>query len=170
MNSNVTPFRNVRHASMLWAAPDRAEEIAALHAKLFDPPWDAAAIKSLLEHPAATSLIAVAGSQKKSVIAFVIGQLAGDEAEILSIGVSPDWQRVGLATGLLEGLTRAARRGDAKRIFLEVAEDNESGLALYRKLGFIEVGRRKRYYERPGSAPVDALTLVLHLEPPAEAS
>ncbi len=162
--TNVTPFRNVKHASMLWAAPDRAEEIAALHTKLFDPPWDTAAIKSLLEHPAATSLIAVAGSQKKSVIGFVIGQLAADEAEILSIGVSPDWQRVGLATGLLEGLTRAARRGDAKRIFLEVAEDNAGGLALYRKLGFTEVGRRKRYYERPGSKPVDALTLVLNLD------
>ncbi|RUP08933.1 ribosomal protein S18-alanine N-acetyltransferase [Hyphomicrobium sp.] len=162
--TNVTPFRNLRHASMLWAAPDRAEEIAALHTKLFDPPWDAAAIKSLLEHPAATSLIAVAGGQKKSVIAFVIGQLAADEAEILSIGVSPDWQRVGLATGLLEGLSRAARRGGAKRIFLEVAEDNAAGLALYRKLGFVEAGRRKRYYERPGSTRVDALTLVLVLE------
>lgn len=162
--TNVTPFRNLRHASMLWAAPDRAEEIAALHAKLFNPPWDAAAIKSLLEHPAATSLIAVAGGQKKSVIAFVIGQLAADEAEILSIGVSPDWQRVGLATGLLEGLSRAARRGGARRIFLEVAEDNTAGLALYRKLGFVEAGRRKRYYERPGSTPVDALTLVLALE------
>lgn len=164
--TNVTPFRNVKHASMLWAAPDRAEEIATLHAKLFDPPWDAAAIKALLEHPAATSLIAVAGGQKKTVIAFVIGQLAADEAEILSIGVSPDWQRVGLATGLLEGLTRAARRGDAKRIFLEVAEDNTAGLALYRKLGFIEAGRRKRYYERPGGARVDALTLVMTLEAP----
>lgn len=166
--TNVTPFRNLKHASMLWAAPDRAEEIAALHTKLFDPPWDAAAIKSLLEHPAATSLIAVAGGQKKTVIAFVIGQLAADEAEILSIGVSPDWQRVGLATGLLEGLSRAARRGGAKRIFLEVAEDNASGLGLYRKLGFREVGRRKRYYERPGSAPVDALTLVLSLDEPAQ--
>jgi len=163
--TNVTPFRNVKHASMLWAAPDRAEEIAALHVKLFNPAWDTAAIKSLLEHPAATSLIAVAGSQKKSVIAFVIGQLAADEAEILSIGVSPDWQRVGLATGLLEGLTRAARRGGAKRVFLEVADDNVPGLALYRKLGFVEVGRRKRYYERPGSAPVDALTLALDLAP-----
>ena len=162
--TNVTPFRNLRHASMLWAAPDRAEEIAALHTKLFNPPWDAAAIKSLLEHPAATSLIAVAGGQKKSVIAFVIGQLAADEAEILSIGVSPDWQRVGLATGLLEGLSRAARRGGAKRIFLEVAEDNTAGLALYRKLGFVEAGRRKRYYERPNNTRVDALTLVLVLE------
>jgi len=165
--TNVTPFRNVKHASMLWAAPERAEEIAALHSKLFDPPWDTAAIKSLLEHPAATSLIAVAGGQKKSVIAFVIGQLAADEAEILSIGVSPDWQRVGLATGLLEGLVRAARRGGAKRIFLEVAEDNAGGLALYRKLGFTEAGRRKRYYERSGAPPVDALTLVLNLDPAA---
>jgi [ribosomal protein S18]-alanine N-acetyltransferase len=165
--TNVTPFRNVKHASMLWASPDRAEEIATLHAKLFNPAWDEDAIKTLLEHPAATSLIAVAGGQKKSVIAFVIGQLAADEAEILSIGVSTDWQRVGLATGLLEGLTRAARRGGAKRIFLEVAEDNTAGIALYRKLGFAEAGRRKRYYERAGSTPVDALTLVLDLDPAA---
>jgi [ribosomal protein S18]-alanine N-acetyltransferase len=167
--TNVTPFRNVKHASMLWASPDRAEEISALHAKLFDPAWDATAIRSFLEHPAATSLIAVAGSQKKSVIGFLIGQLAADEAEILSVGVSPDWQRVGLATGLLEGLVRAARRGDAKRIYLEVAEDNAAAIALYRKLGFTESGRRKRYYERPGGPSVDALTLVLDLETPEEA-
>jgi ribosomal-protein-alanine N-acetyltransferase len=162
MTSNVTPFRNVKHASMLWAAPERAEEIAVLHAKLFDPPWDANAIKGLLEHPAATSLIAVAGSPK-AIIGFVIGQLAADEAEILSIGVEPNWQRAGLAAGLLEGLVRAARRGDAKRVFLEVAEDNAAAMALYRKLGFLEVGRRKRYYERPGSKAVDALILALTL-------
>jgi [ribosomal protein S18]-alanine N-acetyltransferase len=162
--TNVTPFRNVKHASMLWAAPDRAEEIAALHAKLFDPAWDAEGIRTLLEHPAATSLIAVAGAQKKSVIAFVIGQLAADEAEILSIGVSPDWQRVGLGAGLIEGLTRAARRGDARRIFLEVAEDNAAALALYSKLGFKEAGRRKRYYLRKNAPGVDALTLVLHID------
>ncbi len=162
MTSNVTPFRNVKHASMLWAAPERAEEIAALHAKLFTPPWDTNAVRGLLEHPAATSLVAVAGSPK-AVIGFVIGQLAADEAEILSIGVAPNWQRAGVAAGLLQGLSRAARRGDAKRIFLDVAEDNEAALALYRKLGFLEAGRRKNYYQRPGSKAVDALTLVLTL-------
>jgi ribosomal-protein-alanine N-acetyltransferase len=162
MTSNVTPFRNVKHASMLWAAPERADEIAALHAKLFDPPWDREAIRRLLEHPAATTLVAVAGTPK-AVIGFVIGQLAADEAEILSIGVSPVWQRAGVAAGLLEGLSRAARRGDAKRIFLEVAEDNEAALALYRKLGFQEVGRRKRYYARRDGEPADALTMALTL-------
>lgn len=162
MTSNVTPFRNMKHVSLLWAAPERAEEIAALHARIFDPAWDADSIKALLEHPAATSLVAVAGDPKAAV-GFIIGQLAADEAEILSIGVSPNWQRSGLGTRLLEGLARAARRGEAKRIFLEVAEDNGPAIALYRKLGFSEIGRRKRYYERPGSQPVDALMLALVL-------
>jgi ribosomal-protein-alanine N-acetyltransferase len=160
--TNVTPFRNVKHASMLWAAPERAGEIAALHAKLFDPAWDEASVRSLLEHPAATSLVAVAGNPKEA-IGFVIGQLAADEAEILSIGVAPNWQRFGLAAGLLEGLIRAARRGDAKRVFLEVAEDNAPAIALYRRLGFVEAGRRKRYYDRAGGEKIDALTLVLNL-------
>ena len=163
MTSNVTPFRNLKHVSLLWASPERAEEIAALHAKIFEPAWSADSIKSLLEHPAATSLVAVAG-EPKIAIGFIIGQLAADEAEILSIGVSPNWQRAGLGTRLLEGLARAARRGEAKRIFLEVAQDNAPAVALYQKLGFVEAGRRKRYYERPGSEAVDALTLVLTLQ------
>lgn len=162
MTSNVMPFRNLKHVSMLWASPERAEEISGLHGKLFDPAWDANAVKVLLEHPAATSLVAVAGSPK-AIIGFIIGQLAADEAEILSIGIAPNWQRAGLATGLLEGLTRAARRGEAKRIFLEVAEDNEPAIALYRKFGFEEVGRRKAYYVRPGQAAADALTMALAL-------
>ena len=160
MTSNVTPFRNMKHVSLLWAAPERAEEIARLHARIFNPAWDTESIKALLEHPAATSLVAVAG-EPKAAIGFVIGQLAADEAEILSIGVSPNWQRAGLGTRLLEGLARAARRGEAKRIFLEVAEDNAPAVALYKKLGFVETGRRKRYYERAGKEPVDALTLML---------
>lgn len=162
MTSNVTPFRNIKHVSLLWAAPERAEEIAKLHRRLFDPPWDAQAIQALLEHPASTSLIAVAGDPKIAV-GFVIGQLAADEAEILSVGVAPDWQRFGLGQMLMEGLARAAKRGEAKRLFLEVAEDNVAATALYAKLGFAEVGRRKRYYERPGAQPVDALILALAL-------
>lgn len=162
MMSNVTPLRNIKHVSLLWAAPERAEEIALLHAALFSPAWDAPSIKNLLEHPASTSLAAVAGNPK-SVVGFVIGQLAADEAEILSIGVTQEWQRFGLGRMLVEGLARAAKRGDAKRLFLEVAEDNTAAAALYRSLGFAEVGRRKAYYVRAGAPAADALTMALAL-------
>ena len=162
MTSNVTPFRNIKHVSMLWAAPERAGEIAALHKRLFDPAWDEAAVTSLLEHPAATSLIAVSGDPKV-LVGFVIGQLAADEAEILSIGVAPDWQRAGLGKMLVQGLIRAVKRGEAKRLFLEVAEDNEAALTLYKGLGFTESGRRKRYYVRVEGEAVDAIVLALDL-------
>ncbi|MCB1484617.1 MAG: ribosomal protein S18-alanine N-acetyltransferase [Hyphomicrobiaceae bacterium] len=161
MTSNVTPFRNVKHISLLWAAPERSGEVAELHAKVFEEAWNEGSIKSLLEHPASTSLIAVTGDPK-TVKGFVIAQLAADEAEILSIGVAPDWQRAGLGTLLLQGLARASKRGEAKRIFLEVADDNVAARALYKALGFQEAGRRKGYYHRPEGA-VDALTLVLAL-------
>ena len=161
MTSNVTPFRNVKHISLLWAGPDRAEEISALHSRVFPDAWDPDAIKSLLEHPASTSLVAVAGDPK-TLKGFVIAQLAADEAEVISVAVAPDWQRAGLGAMLLEGLARASRKGEARRIFLEVAEDNAPALALYRKLGFTECGRRKKYYHRPEGA-IDALVLSLSL-------
>lgn len=164
MTSNVTPFRNIKHVSLLWASPERAEEVAALHARLFSPPWDINAVKSMLEHPASTSLVAVAGTgEQKVVVGFVMGQLAADAAEIISIGSAPDWQRFGLGKMLVQGLVRAARRGDAKRLFLEVAEDNTAALALYESSGFTELGRRRGYYQRPGSPAIDALTLQLVL-------
>ena len=161
MNSNITPFRNLNHISLLWAAPERADEISQLHARLFDEIWDEKSIKSLLEHPASTSLIAVTGNPQV-IKGFVIAQLAADESEILSLGVAPDWQRAGLGMRLVQGLARASKRGEARRVFLEVAEDNVAARGLYGKLGFGEVGRRKAYYQREGGA-VDALILALAL-------
>lgn len=162
MTSNVTPFRNIKHVSMLWAAPERSAEIAALHKRLFYPAWDEAAVNALLEHPASTSLVAISGDPK-TIAGFIIGQLAADEAEILSIGVAPDWQRLGLGKMLVEGLVRAVRRGEAKRLFLEVAADNAGALRLYKSLKFTENGRRKAYYERANGPAVDALLFALDL-------
>ncbi|HPG88065.1 MAG TPA: ribosomal protein S18-alanine N-acetyltransferase [Hyphomicrobium sp.] len=162
MTSNVTPFRNIKHVSLLWAAPERSAEIAALHKRLFYPAWDEAAVKSLLEHPASTSLVAVAGDPKL-IAGFIIGQLAADEAEILSVGVAPDWQRAGLGKMLVEGLIRAVRRGEGKRLFLEVAADNAGAIALYKSLSFAEIGRRKGYYQRANGPAADALMFALDL-------
>lgn len=159
---NALPPRDVRHVSLLWATPEHASDMARLHATLFNPAWDAPAILKLLEHPGATSFVATTGFPKV-MVGFVLGQLAADEAEILSIGVVPEWQRHGLGLRLVDGLAKAAQRAQAKRLFLEVATDNPAALALYGKLGFAEVGRRKGYYQRPGAAAVDAVVLAKSL-------
>lgn len=156
----TTPPVDLRYVSLLVATPDRAPDIAAIHAKLFDPAWDDAAVTALLDHPASAAYLAVLG-QPKQTVGFVMSQIAGDEAEILSIGVAPDFQRSGLGRTMLEGLIRSLRRAEITKLFLEVAADNIPALVLYKKLGFDEIGRRKAYYHRVGAPAEDALNLAL---------
>jgi ribosomal-protein-alanine N-acetyltransferase len=52
----------------------------------------------------------------------------------------------------------AARRG-ARRIYLEVAEDNAAARALYAAEGFEPIGRRRGYYARREGPAVDAITM-----------
>lgn len=151
-----------RNLSLLWASPERVPDIATLHARLFNPPWDAESIGRLIEHPAAAAFIAQV-REPKAVAGFVIGQIAADEAEILSIGVAPEWQRRGIARQMVEGLIRAARRAEVERLYLEVAADNTAAQRLYESLGFTVDARRKGYYARAGAQPVDALVLALTL-------
>ncbi len=150
--------RDANLVSLLWAGPETAADIAGLHAQLFPDAWDTAAVGKLLEHPGATTLLARTGFPKASV-GFAMAQIGADEAEILSIGVLPDWRRVGLGKRLVTGVERSLIRAGVKKIFLEVAEDNQSARGLYVNCGFGETGRRKAYYVRQGRPAVDALVL-----------
>ena len=91
--------------------------------------------------------------------ALLVMRMAADEAEILNFGVVPSARRKGLGRELLEAAKMLARQSGIKRIFLEVAVDNAAAMALYAGSGFIEAGKRKAYYLRPGGTRVDALIL-----------
>lgn len=156
------PAIDIRHLSFILAGPDRAADIAAVHAKLFDPAWNEPAVLALLEHPASVAYVALAGNPK-STVAFVLSQIAGDEAEILSIGVVPEAQRGGAGKATIEALIRGLKRAEITRLFLEVAADNEAARALYAKLGFKEIGRRKGYYQRTGAPAQDGINLALEI-------
>ncbi len=156
--------RNAKLVSLLWATVEHAEDLAKCHATLFDEPWDTASFQQFLSHPGSVALIARQGNPQET-IGFIVGQLAADEAEILTFGVDKDWQRLGIGRRLIDGLQRGASRGDAKKLYLEVAEDNLPALVLYSRVGFKEQGRRKGYYKRAAGDPVDALNLALPLTP-----
>lgn len=149
-----------KYVSLLWAGPDRAAEVAALHAQLFNPAWSEDSIRTSLDHPASTAFVAFDG-RSRAAVGFVMGQIAADEAEILSIGVVPDWQRHGLGKRMIEGLARAIERAEAKRLFLEVAADNDAAMGLYLAMGFTATGLRRGYYQRANGTTVDGLTLAL---------
>ena len=71
---------------------------------------------------------------------------AVDEFHLLNIGVAEAAQRRGLGARLLAHALGNAWRSGGRSIFLEVRPSNAKALALYDRLGFVEVGRRRAYY------------------------
>lgn len=80
------------------------------------------------------------------VVAYGGYWLMGEDAHIVSIAVDPTWRQRGLAEWLMLELIATAWGQGATLVTLEMRASNRAAEALYRKLGFQEVGRRKRYY------------------------
>ena len=74
--------------------------------------------------------------------------LAGDTADILNIGIDPDFKRQGYGTDLLNHLIEELRKRDISEIFLEVRAGNKSAIQFYKKQGFKEISVRKNYYTK----------------------
>ena len=88
--------------------------------------------------------------------------LLGEEAHVLILATHPQWRRLGLAESVLVQLIDEMRNVGVNEVTLEVRAGNLAAQALYKKLGFEEVGRRKRYYRDNGE---DALLLTrFHLQ------
>lgn len=162
MTQSTSPPITQQQVSLLWAVPENASEIARIQADIQTQNWGEEFIRELLNDPCSNSLLAKIRLQPENPPAtagYIMGRIAADEVEILSIGVLTPFQKFGVGRQLVEGLFRAARRAEAANIFLEVAVDNASAIALYNKLGFNETGRRTGYYKNADGTAVDALIL-----------
>ena len=94
--------------------------------------------------------------QENSVVGFIVARQVEGEWEIENIAVTGPARRCGLGTRLLGEFLDLVRERGGKVVFLEVRESNLAARALYGKWAFLEVGRRKMYYQDP---PEDALIL-----------
>ncbi len=133
-----------------------AEALAAIHGTAFPPSeaWGAAAIALQISLPGGFGLIDASGGM-------ILARIAGEEAEVLTLAVIPASRRRGLGSALLAGALSEARSWGARAVFLEVSEANEAARALYAAAGFVQVGRRRRYYADGTGALILRATLSL---------
>ncbi len=129
---------------------EAAGTLAALNAESFagiaGHPWSAKDFEEVLADGAAIGLLASEASSGEPV-GYVLIRRVLDEAELLSVGVSPRRRGHGIGRAVVEAGARLAESEGASRLFLEVAEDNLAALGLYRMLGFAEIGKRRDYYK-----------------------
>jgi ribosomal-protein-alanine acetyltransferase len=93
------------------------------------------------------SLIAVESGR---IVGFIIGMIYAKrsalDGHILTIDVSPHFQRKGIGLKLLQAIESIFAEKDVKTCHLEVREDNTEALRLYEKAGYEQIGKLKNYY------------------------
>lgn len=130
-------------------ATDDASHLPDIHAEHFLRPWSEDEFISLLDQAPVFGFAAwPVGQRRARPVGFVLARLAAGEAEILTIAVARSHRRLGLGRELMEAVLRTLHADRAEALFLEVDETNQPAVALYRRLGFREVGRRAGYYEQ----------------------
>jgi ribosomal-protein-alanine N-acetyltransferase len=88
--------------------------------------------------------------------------IAVDDAHLLNLSVLPEHRRRGVGSEFLTYLMGLARVYCATRMLLEVRPSNDSGIALYKRFQFSEVGRRRGYYAAAGGRE-DAIVMAREL-------
>ena len=132
--------------------PEHISQVAELEKELFSAPWDEKSLKSELDNPLSLWLVALLGDR---VAGYVGSQTVLEESDMMNLAVRPEFRRQGLGRLLVNTLIYELET-DSHCLLLEVRQSNEGAIALYRGLGFRQVGRRPNYYKRPTE---DALIL-----------
>jgi len=111
----------------------------------FSLPWPERSFRfELTDNPASRCWVAEVDGR---VVGMLVAWLFVDETHIATIATHPVYRRQGIARKLLAYTLQSAMREGAQSSFLEVRESNVPAQAMYRKFGYEEVGRRKRYYK-----------------------
>ena len=128
-------------------------QVAALEKQCFSDPWSESSVASELSNPLSAWLVAMDGD----VLAGYVGsQSVMGESDMMNIAVDAYYRRQGIAQALIEELVVQLKEKGSHSLTLEVRISNQPAIALYEKLGFVQVGKRLNYYRNPKE---DALIL-----------
>jgi ribosomal-protein-alanine N-acetyltransferase len=94
---------------------------------------------------------------------FSLYRTIADDSELLLLAVFPDSQGRGVGRILLTEFIDRSKKFGASRVHLEVRDGN-SAIELYQSVGFVPVGRRRKYYRGRNGELNDALTFVLNVD------
>lgn len=140
---------------------DDVDDLSEIHAASFHRGWSPAELEALIVQSGVATFVARRGSPfgTRRPVGFVMVRAGGDEAEVLTVAVSPRQRGKGLGRRLMDAAIRRLYHDRVASLFLEVDEGNGPARALYARLGFQTVGHRSNYYATPGGPASTALVM-----------
>ena len=141
-------------ADMFAAVAEERDGIAT------EPPVDIEQRAALFARSAAGSVVAVAGGQVIGMLHVEVSRHGFGEIGML---VDRDWRGRGVGSALMRAAIGLARQRGLHKLSLEVFAHNAGAIALYRKCGFVEEGRRTAQYRRASGELWDTIIMGLAL-------
>jgi [ribosomal protein S18]-alanine N-acetyltransferase len=124
---------------------DDIPSVLDLDQKSFSLPWPERSFRfELTDNPASRCWVAELDGK---VVGMIVVWLIVEEAHVATFATHPDFRRQGIAKRLLSFTLQQLIKEGARSSFLEVRESNIPAQEMYRKFGYEETGRRKRYYK-----------------------
>jgi len=132
------------------------DQVIEIENNSFSVPWVEKGFTEELEIPGSFNFLAF--DESDNVAGYIVFRLLLDEIHLLKIAVKSDQRRLGTGMNLMEKLLCVSTSKNAYVIYLEVSAVNMPAISLYKKTGFVETGRRYKYYGEE-----DALNMELIL-------
>lgn len=146
------------------ATPADVDGVLSIERASFSDPWSPTSFRELVARPDVLFDVAVSrvsATDAETVVGFVIVYTVDGEGDLANIAIAGSERGRGEGRRLLRHAMAAARARGVHHLFLEVRASNAVARALYESEGFLEVGRRSKYYVRPVE---DALILRKELQ------
>lgn len=137
---------------------EQLDQIEQLEQLCFSVPWPRDALRRQLPDDNHVFLAATDGGR---VLGYVGMMFVLDEGYISNVAVAPAFRRRGIADALITELLRRADALSLSFVTLEVREHNIPAISLYENCGFVRVGLRKNYYQKPCE---NAILMTRYLE------
>jgi ribosomal-protein-alanine N-acetyltransferase len=132
--------------------------VGAVERASYQFPWSEGIFRDCLR----VGYLCRVAEQDGEVVAYGIVAMGAGEAHVLNLCVAERVRGRGIGRRMLMLLIERSVQATVQDVFLEVRPSNLHAIALYQSFGFIEVGRRRDYYQAVGGRE-DALVLKLSL-------
>lgn len=143
---------------IIEVAAEHLDAIEAIENACFSLPWTRGQLERQM---LADNCVFLAALDENGKVLGYVGLLTVlDEGYISNVAVAPEHRRRGVADALIQALATRVRN-KLSFLTLEVRESNLAAIRLYEKHGFVLVGKRKDYYDKPKEA---ALLMTLFLK------
>jgi len=125
-----------------------------------EPPVDIEERAALFARSMDGSVVAVAGGR---IVGFLHVEASRHGFGEFGMLVDRDWRGRGVGSALIQAAIGWARGQGLHKLCLEVFAHNTAAIALYRKSGFVEEGRRVKQYRRANGELWDSIIMGLAL-------